>query len=283
MRDVEWRIDQWRCSMARQLGGRVEVLEELEDHLRDEMDRLTEEGHPPERAAEVALARLGRPGDIAAEFAKVPPPTAPWLPVRLMWAGGAILAVSMLRPLAPRFSAGGLDALLAAHMGAVMLGYVATLLVGFLAACFLLTRLFRDLSVGQAETLRRAVVKLAGAAVALTGLGMGLGIFCPYEKQGWFFGLDTREVGGFAILAWDIFMLACCALARRPSKLGTMMLLGIAGNVVVALGWLGAAAVERQLHGSPSNALPVIALVLGQLAIGGAALAPAGCLRGVHA
>ena len=58
-----------------------------------------------------------------------------------------------------------------------------------------------------------------------------------------------------------------------------MMLLGLAGNVAVVLGWLGASAVERQLHGSPASFTPVIALLLVQLALGCLALAPAGCLH----
>jgi hypothetical protein len=45
-----------------------------------------------------------------------------------------------------------------------MLGYVATLLVGFLAACYFLARPFRDLSDGQATTLKRAVLILSGVA-----------------------------------------------------------------------------------------------------------------------
>jgi hypothetical protein len=86
------------------------------------------------------MNRLGRPGDIAAEFAKVPAAPAPWLPVRLTWVGGILLAGAMLMPLWPKFTAGGLTSVLAAHMGAVMLGYVATLLLGFLAACYFLAR-----------------------------------------------------------------------------------------------------------------------------------------------
>jgi hypothetical protein len=87
-------------------------------------------------------------------------------------------------------------------MGLVMLGYVATLLVGFLAACYFIARLFHGLSDGQARTLKRAAFGLSGLAVALTGVGIAFGsLFCPHEKTGWAFGLDTREVGGLGIFA----------------------------------------------------------------------------------
>ena len=98
------------------------------------------------------------------------------------------------------------------------------------------------------------------------------------KKTGWAFGLDTREVGGLGILAWNVVVLVGCWLGRNSDRLGAMMLLGLAGNVAVVLGWLGASAVERSLHGTPGDYTQVIALVLGQLAIGLVALAPAGYL-----
>ena len=266
--------------MAQLLAGRGDVLDELEGHLRDELDELMRAGHSPDEAVGLAVRRLGEPGEIAAEFAKLPAARAPWLPVRLAWAGGALLAASMLMPLWPKLTAGGLASLMAGHMAAVMLGYVATLLVGFLAACYFLARPFRELGAGQAATLRRAALILSGIAVALTASGIAVGsLFCPDAKTGWAYGLDTHEVGGLAVLAWDVAMLAGFWRHRRSGRLGMLMLLGLAGNVLVLLGWLGASAVERSLSGSPADYTLVVALVLVQVAIGLAALAPSGCLR----
>jgi hypothetical protein len=280
MRDVEGRIAEWRNAMATQILGRDDVLDELEGHLRDELDALTEAGHPPDDAMQMAMTQLGRPAQIGAEFAKVPPTLAPWLPVRLAWAGGALIGTSMIAPLWPKLAAGGTTSLLATHMGLVMLGYVATLLVGFLAACYFLARLFHGLSVGQVRTLKRAAQRLSGLAVTLTGVGIAFGsLFCPQEKTGWAFGLDTREVGGIAIMAWSLAMVVAFWMGRHSTKLSWLMLLGLAGNVMVLLGWLGASAVERRLHGAPADFTLVAALVAAQVAIGCCALAPAGCLR----
>jgi hypothetical protein len=280
MPDIDGWITEWRRSMAKHFSDREEVLDELEGHLRDEVEQLTQAGYPPEKALRMAMARLGQPGEIAAEFAKIPLPHVPWLPVRLVWIAGVALAAWLVGPLIPKLTAGGLNTLLAVHMGTVTLGYVGTLFVGFLAACFLLTRLFRDLNAGQMRSLRRAVLMLSGMAATLTGVGVALGGFCPYEKLGRFWGLDTREVGGVVILVWDLVMLLCCCLHRQTSKLAAMMFLGIVGNIVVILGWFGAAAIEKPSHGSPESYAMVIVLVLSQLAISCAALAPVGCLRG---
>jgi hypothetical protein len=265
--------------MAAAFRGREEVLDELEAHLRDEVDRLMQAGQPLERAVQVAAARLGRPGELAAEFAKVPPPFSPWLPVRLAWVAIAVLAVSLLGGLAPRLTVGGPDALLAVHRGAVTLGYLATLAVGSLAVCFLLTRLFRDLEAGQRRSLQRAALLLSLLAAVLTGLGIAVGGLCPFEKTGWCFGLSTHEVAGVVVLLWDGLLLVTCFCGRSAGGLTAGMLLGVVGNVLVLLGWLGAAVVEDHPVGFLGGAT-ILALVVSQLAIGCTAFAPAGCLRG---
>ncbi|WP_422928002.1 hypothetical protein [Singulisphaera sp. PoT] len=115
----------------------------------------------------------------------------------------------------------------------------------------------------------------------MLGAGVVFGfLFCPHEKTGWaLFGLDTREVGGIAILAWNVAMLVGCWRGQESSRIVTIMLLGVAGNVAIVLGWLGASAVERQLHGMPGNYAPMSVGLISQVALAAAALAPPGCLR----
>ena len=140
MADLEAQIMQWRRELAESLGGSAEILEELEGHLRDELGRLMQAGQTAEQAFAAAVAGLGGPDTIAAEFARVAP-SAPWLPVRLAivaliaWAGclGGLM-IAGLR--------GNLELLLAAHVGAITLGYTTTLVAGTLAACYLVARPF---------------------------------------------------------------------------------------------------------------------------------------------
>src|SRR5215831_16437262 len=81
MFDLEERIRHWRQAQAHALGGRAEVLDELESHLREEVQRLVAAGQTPGSAWETALAHLGDPRQLAAEFGKVSPPGAlGWLP-----------------------------------------------------------------------------------------------------------------------------------------------------------------------------------------------------------
>ena len=61
MPDIEPRIADWRRALAETAGCTDEVLDELESHLRDEVQRLVQTGEPEERALDLALSRLGPP------------------------------------------------------------------------------------------------------------------------------------------------------------------------------------------------------------------------------
>src|SRR5688500_12588538 len=83
--DLERQITAWRETIASDLGSRgPEIIDELESHLRDDVDQRVRAGRTPAQAWEAALTRLGESQKLAAEFRKSPPtaPPAPWLPAR---------------------------------------------------------------------------------------------------------------------------------------------------------------------------------------------------------
>src|SRR5262245_51371330 len=97
MFDAEERIRRWRRELAETGRCSGETIDELESHLRESFQQFVRAGHSPEQALEMALARLGTPQALAAEFAKVPPPgLAPWLPVRLAYLAMIALAAWLL-------------------------------------------------------------------------------------------------------------------------------------------------------------------------------------------
>lgn len=279
MPDLTTRVAAWREAIAPLFLGREDVLDELEGHLWDEIDRRTRAGDGPEVAFAVATAKLGAPAEIASEFSKVPVVPQPWLPVRLAWVTAAVSVIGAISMLKPRFERGGLDSLLAGHMGGVLLGYLASLLVSGLAACFLVARLVREPRPGQRTTLRSAATLLTGAAFVLTLSGVALGISCPLEKTGWCWGLDTREVGGIGIAVWNALLLAYLWAGRRSPRIQIPMLLGSVGGAVVVLGWFAAARVEQHSYGLLTAAPMIALLAIGWAGIGLTALVPAGCLR----
>ena len=71
MRDLEERIGEWRQRMA--AGGikSPRVLDELESHLRDDVEEQRRLGSNIEQAFEIAVERLGQAAALECEFEKV--------------------------------------------------------------------------------------------------------------------------------------------------------------------------------------------------------------------
>lgn len=276
MSELDRRITAWRRSVRRILSQRDDVLDELEGHLTEEVQSQMRAGHSLDDAFSTALSKLGQVDELAAEFRRIPAVYSLWLPARLICMGGLVVTAALLVRLMPRFLSGGTDGFMAFHIASITVGYFATLLIGSLATCFLVTRLFRHLHVGQLRSLNRHVQLLSVIAFVFTALGILIGAFCPFEKNGHFYGWSAHEVAGVMILAWDLQMMVTASrLKGRTSRVSTLMLIGIIGNVVVLAGWLGAIAIEQ--HGFMTG-LPLL-LLLVQLPIACTLLLPDGAFR----
>jgi len=81
--DLNLEIVRWRQTLSQSPAIHADSLDELEAHLRDTVEGLESKGLSPEEAFVLATRRLGPPGPIEAEFAKVNP-TGVWLH-RVLW------------------------------------------------------------------------------------------------------------------------------------------------------------------------------------------------------
>lgn len=269
MPDMERRLEEWRRAALASVGRR-EIVEELEAHLREEIDRLTAVGRSQEEAFAVAAARLGTPPALAAEFAKVG--AAGWWPV--VWVvGGLILGAAALLALLPaRLWERPDGLLLAAHVISVTLGYGTTLAVGLLGILYLLTRPVRDPGPGPAFAFNRAARALTTASLFLTAAGVLLGGLWAREQMGRFWAWDPKEVGGLLVVGWGL--VALVVLRGQGTNAIPAALLGLGGNVVVVLAWFGPLMLVR------ADLLPLLmAFVAAQLALGSLAVVPPGRLR----
>ena len=104
-----------------------------------EVQRLVAAGQPAEQAWAQALARLGAPGPVAAEFAKVPA-QARWLPATVALFTPAVVAVGVAVLLGVK-AAGGMEMLLATHVFLVTVGYCTGFVLGLLALWAVVSRL----------------------------------------------------------------------------------------------------------------------------------------------
>jgi Cytochrome C assembly protein len=275
MFDLEERIRHWRQAQAHALGGRVEVLDELESHLREEMQRLVTAGQAPASAWETALARLGDPRQLAAEFGKVSAPGAlTWVPARVVVALLALLGLGLAWMIGMGQLRGQFGALLAGHVFTIILGYLTTFAVGFLAIWALLSRVVAGTEARQGEGFRAAALALAAAGLGLTGVGVVLGGWWAADNLGRFWGWDAKEIGGLSVLVWNAVLLLW--LRYRPAAVRVGMVLAGVGNVVVSLSWFGPALLDNR-H-SYGFGPPLLGFVIVQVLLLLLALVPAGWL-----
>ena len=269
MFDLERQIEAWRQTLPSSLGARKEAVEELESHLREEVQRLMLAGKNPEQAWTAALDRLGTSGQLAGEFEKLAHEPVAWLPARLIliFLGGSGCLVAAW--LVSRFVEGRMEAVLASHIFAITLGYTAMLAMGLLAVWSLLVRVFWGWNGQRAASFRSYGLTLARLGLMLTALGVILGAMWARDHLGRSWAWDAREVGGLAVVVWFGVLLAC--LSWRPSAWRIGMLLGVFGNIVVSLSWFGPIVfgLSGTLHayGASQYWLYLVGFVLSQLLI----------------
>lgn len=109
MFELNQAIKHWVASFADQQTMTDSDLQELETHLREEIDHLILAGLSEEEALLIAAGRLGDAGDLSAEFAKVN--TGEIWKRRAFWALAGIL-VSILASSVSGIVSGGLTLLL---------------------------------------------------------------------------------------------------------------------------------------------------------------------------
>jgi hypothetical protein len=253
MFDLEQHIGEWRQAQTAALGGRAEVIDELESHLREEMGRLMQSGQAPEQAWHTALARLGTPRQLATEFGKVSATGAlGWIPARVVLSIYLALAVGLTWLLFVRWRDGKIGVLLASHQFTITLGYTAAFAVGTLAVWAIFTRAISGWDARRNDALQAMVLRLAAGGLALTCFGVVLGAWWARDHLGRYWDWDPREVGGLGVLAWQAIMLLCLLRPRRRAG----MLLGVTANIIVSLASFGPVLIEPLISTRPLQVRP---------------------------
>jgi hypothetical protein len=236
---LEWQqhIVSWRRALADKIGPDANTLDELESHLRDEMDRLVRQGQAPEHAVLAAITKIGTAEKLATEFAKV---ARPWWPIRFVLAGAYLSITAFLVALLVIISQamrGRWDGLLLTHVATITVGYLFTYGIGVLVLCLALRRTVQDLSIGQKTSWIRAVAGLTLFAFVLTLMGTILGAVWAKSDVRWgrLWGWDLKEIGALMTLAWQAILLAM--LRSRLARSRWLLCWGMLGNVVVTFAW----------------------------------------------
>jgi hypothetical protein len=235
MRDLEQQIANWRRSMVKVSGHRPELLKELEEHLREEIDRLNRAGVATDKVFEMAAAKLGSPAPVAAEFDKLTATPTTWLPIKIARISVVVIALFLVAVFTFKLDKAGL--LLATHVVCVTLGYLMTFIIGGLGICDLLSQWFGTSGPTQRHALRRSIFQFASISAILTGIAIVLGAFWAKDHMGRYWGWDLKETGGILVFGWTALIAAFQWL--RPVQ-NSVVLLAILGNAVTAWAWFGA-------------------------------------------
>lgn len=209
MFDLNTAIKNWRAALAAQPGFSDADLDELEDHLREEIGALEATGLSAEEGFLVACRRLGKPEDLSGEFAIADPERRRSFRLSWMITGAlALLFLLLAAEVLTNFGLGTLDRipgdqflpLRGMGMGWVSAGMkLAVLVIGGLLIWRLLAT---DRS---AHRLKR----LGGGTVVAVALGLaGLALAARIGSRVYFFGgLPGGDITSVAVfMAWIQFL-----------------------------------------------------------------------------
>jgi hypothetical protein len=224
MFNLDEQLHQWRQRFAALDVMRGRDLDELEQHVRDSIDALASLGLSTEEAFMVATHRVGAPGAVCREFAKVNGDRV-WAR-RVVWmiagvlaytVGGLLIAVmASLGQLVVMFSGGSGTTVGAAAVGITSLAWLA------LGAVIYLFRGadVRSWRVGRLSTgaivLSVAVAVAAGMALQVVSQTV-LARFTPVREL-----TDAMSISNAAALMWTVLMpvalLITMLLIRRQQR-----------------------------------------------------------------
>ena len=257
MFDLNRQIDLWKRAFAAKGTCSTDELEELESHLRDEIETMTAAGLSQEEAFAKSIARLGDPHAVCREFAKNEF-RGDRFAIR---AGNVLVALVGVAAVIAGIAVGiqKQDELLAAHTGSITFAYLVPFLLAAVGSYAILrTALvkssrpqFRDRFAGQCQIL-------LGATALLTATGAILGGFWAERHLGRFWGWDLKETGALAVVLCALVLLVLVTRYKLASvRLGQASLIA---SIVTFVAWVGPMVYTQEL-GAIAVALLVVALV----------------------
>ena len=240
MYNLERAISDWRKQMLAAGIKTRTALDELENHLREDIARLLTAGNSEAEAFQIAAARVGNPGSVVTEFKKNDIFFTSVKVGLLVWAS---LSAALLTFLFSKWFGGKLSLLLLAHIFSLTAGYGAAFLAGGVGVYYVCCRWLRASSSAQEQVLSRAVLLFTLLSTCLVLVGFVLGMFWSGQNRGQYLTGDPREIGTASAAVWLVAML----LIRRFRQMGdrAVILFSIVGNMIVGFAWFGAGSIAH--------------------------------------
>ncbi len=267
MFDLNRQIDLWKRAFWAKGTCSTDELEELESHLREQIEAMMAAGVSPEEAFAQSISRLGDPHAVCREFAKNEF-KGDWLAIR---AGNAMVALVGVAAVVVGIAVGieKQDELLAAHTGSITFAYlVPFLLAGVGSYAIVRTALVKSAQPRFRDRFAAQCKILLGATALLTATGAILGGFWAERHLGRFWGWDLKETGALAVVLCALVLLHVVRRYKPASvRLGQASLIA---SIVTFVAWVGPAVYLQEL-GAVTLAFLAVALVA-QMALLGVSL-----------
>lgn len=144
---------------------------------------------------------------------------------------------------------------LATHVVCITLGYVATMLAGFMAIAYCVMAVFNGRAAGirladkpteEYRLFGKMVYGVICFAIFFSLVGTVLGGLWADDSWGRFWGWDPKENGAMMIVLWNAFILHA-RWGKLVRDFGTAVL-AIIGNIVTAWSWFGVNQLQAGLH-----------------------------------
>jgi len=241
MFNLEQSISDWRKQLLAAGVKNPLPLEELESHLRADINHLVASGQPEAAAFQIAIARVGSPGTVGAEFKKTSPYwSRPMLIGSSVWAAlAALFLVVIMRYWADwKWSL-----LLSVHVFCVTMGYAAAFLAGGFGIYAVCRQWRRTASMDYQHLLNRAICFFTLISTVLASGGFVLGMVWSSQHLGTVWTNDSREIANLCAVVWLLAVTSAQWLGQLSSR--NAIRCSIAGNMVVALAWIGAVALHH--------------------------------------
>ncbi len=206
MFDLNDEIQDWRKQLSGTGACYAKDVEELEAHLRDEIEHLTATGLTSEEGFLVARYRLGEAEALGREYSKVNP-WAVWR-FRFFWMAAGLLAMNLLGIISNLLNLLGVATIEILHIPTAYLGYwvgvsrIASWVLGLYLLWFIVHRKDRKQTTRSVETKARPLsrILLATIFVCLGGGGVVVNMLCSVVTYRL---ISPQEFSSFAAInAW---------------------------------------------------------------------------------
>ncbi|WP_372366384.1 cytochrome c biogenesis protein CcsA [Candidatus Uabimicrobium sp. HlEnr_7] len=232
MFDLENKIKEWRQELSTSETFTTEIIDELEDHLRNECQNL--KNVDKQQAWEMAVKKLGSQENLKQEYAKTY--SLSTTDYSIYGFGFVCIALFWLVVLPRIFQK---EILLSIHVATIIIAYTTVFLVGFFSVCNVFRRNANNYSQKKLKQISHKLYYLALFSMLVAFVS---GTIWAQQNIGRMWGGDAKEIGGLICLVW------CAAIVylRNSPKLNHITY-GIIGNIVVSLSWFVPVAAQNIL------------------------------------